>query len=48
VFLSPGVSYAVGQSTQLYGYLQQALYRDVNGVQLTARRAFVFGLAGHL
>ncbi|MGZ3181850.1 MAG: transporter [Telluria sp.] len=48
VFLSPGVSYAVGQSTQLYGYVQQALYRDVNGVQLTARRAFVFGLAGHL
>ena len=48
IFLSPGLSYALTGQTQLYGFYQHALYRKVNGVQLTAPHAFVFGIAGRL
>ena len=44
VFVSPGLSYAASPAVQLYGYAQLPLYRYVNGVQLTADRAFVAGL----
>ena len=45
VSLSPGLSYAVSDKIQLYGFYQQPLYQHVNGVQLTANKAFVVGLS---
>ncbi|MEO7497583.1 MAG: transporter [Massilia sp.] len=47
-FLSPGVAYALTGNMQLYGFVQQPLYRHVNGVQLTAPRAFLIGVSGRL
>lgn len=35
LFVSPGVSYAIAQNVQLYGFFQQPLRQHVNGVQLT-------------
>ncbi|WP_211097271.1 MULTISPECIES: transporter [Oxalobacteraceae] len=46
VFISPGLSYAVASNLQLYGFYQHPIYQNVNGVQLTAKRAFVLGLSG--
>ena len=46
-FLSPGLSYKIGEALRLYGYYQHALHQDVNGVQLTARRSFVVGASTH-
>jgi hypothetical protein len=46
VFLSPGVTYALSSNLQVYGFVQQALYRHVTGVQLTADRAFLMGMSG--
>jgi hypothetical protein len=46
VFISPGLSYAVTDSMQVYGFYQQPIYQNVNGVQLVARRAFMVGLSG--
>jgi opacity protein-like surface antigen len=48
LFLSPGLSYAVGGNLQLYGFYQQPLVRHVNGVQLTAQRALLVGLSGRM
>jgi hypothetical protein len=31
---------------QVYGFYQQPIYQNVNGVQLVARRAFMVGLSG--
>ncbi|MEJ5991222.1 transporter [Ramlibacter sp. PS3R-8] len=45
LFLSPGLAYDVTDGTRLYAFLQQPLYQHVNGVQLTAKRAFTVGLA---
>jgi hypothetical protein len=45
VFLSPGVSFKLGQASRIYAYYQHPLYQHVNGVQLTARRAFVLGVS---
>jgi len=45
LFLSPGVSYKVGEALRLYAYYQQPLYQHVNGVQLTANRAVVLGVS---
>jgi hypothetical protein len=45
VFLSPGLSYKLGEVFRLYAYYQHPLYQYVNGVQLTARRAVVVGLS---
>ena len=44
--VTPGLSYAITPSTQLYGLLQLPLYQYVNGEQLTARSSFSLGL-GH-
>ncbi len=46
VYLSPGLTYAVSGNVQVYGFVQQALYRHVTGVQLTAKRAFMLGVSG--
>lgn len=45
-FLSPGLNYAVADNAQVYGFYQQPIYRNVNGVQLVARHAFIVGLSG--
>ena len=45
LFLSPGLSYKVGEAFRVYGYYQQPLYQHVNGVQLTASRAVVVGVS---
>ena len=43
VFLSPGLSYALTHDFQIYSFLQLPIYRQVNGVQLSADWAFVAG-----
>lgn len=45
LFLSPGVSYKVGEAWRVYAYYQQPLHQHVNGVQLTASRALVLGVS---
>jgi hypothetical protein len=45
LFLSPGLSYDVTDSTRVYAFYQQPLHQHVNGVQLTPRRAVTAGLA---
>lgn len=45
VSISPGLSYAVTDTMQIYGFLQKPVYQNVNGVQLTANKAFVAGLS---
>jgi hypothetical protein len=44
-FLSPGFSLELGDSLQLYSFLQQSLYQDVTGVQLTAEQSLVAGFS---
>jgi len=45
VHLSPGLSVALGQKTQLYGFVQVPLYQRVNGVQLVADWSIAAGLS---
>jgi Putative MetA-pathway of phenol degradation len=45
VSISPGLSYAVSDNIQVYGFYQQPVYQHVNGVQLTANKAFVVGVS---
>ncbi len=45
VHLSPGMSVALGDKTQLYGFVQLPLYQDVNGVQLVAEWSIAAGLS---
>jgi hypothetical protein len=45
VWLSPGMSYALGRSAQLYGFVQLPVYQRVNGVQLTADRTASAGIS---
>jgi hypothetical protein len=46
VSLSPGLSYAVSDRVQVYGFIQKHLYQRVNGVQITADKALVVGVSG--
>jgi len=46
VSVSPGLSYGITQKLQLYAFVQLPVYQNVNGVQLTANRAFVGGVSG--
>lgn len=46
VFISPGLSYVVSDKVQIYGFFQKPLYQHMNGVQLTANKAFVIGVSG--
>ena len=48
VHLSPGVSVALGDKTQLYGFVQVPIYQYVNGVQLTADWSVAAGLSHRL
>lgn len=43
--LSPGVSFALAPTVQLYAFWQQRVYQDVNGVQLSAPRGFSGGFS---
>jgi hypothetical protein len=45
LFVSPGVSYALSDKLQIYGFLQLPAYQYVNGVQLTARHAVAIGVS---
>jgi hypothetical protein len=45
LFLSPGLSYDLTDRMRVYAFYQLPLRQDVNGVQLTARRAIAVGLA---
>ena len=45
VHVSPGVSVALGEKTQLYGFVQVPLYQNVNGVQLVADWSVAAGLS---
>jgi hypothetical protein len=45
IHLSPGVSIAASKDVRIYGFLQAPLFQYVNGVQLVARRAGVFGVS---
>ena len=47
VFLSPGLSFMVTPSLEIYGYVQVPLYQNVNGVQLTQDRNFLVGASYH-
>ena len=46
LWLSPGLSYALGRDWEAYGFLQRALYQQVNGVQLVADTALALGVNG--
>jgi hypothetical protein len=45
VWFAPGMSYAATRDLRLYGFLQLPLAQYVNGVQITANRAAVFGMS---
>jgi len=44
LFISPGISYTVSESVQLYAFAQLPLYRYVNGTQLAVNWAAVGGV----
>lgn len=44
VFLSPGLSWSATRDFEVYGFFQLPVYRYVNGVQLSADRAYVMGV----
>ena len=45
VFVSPGVSWNVAKSAQLYAFVQVPVYESVNGVQLTAGWSAMAGVS---
>jgi hypothetical protein len=45
VWLGPGASYAVTRDIRAYGFLQLPVVQHVNGVQLVANKAWVFGVS---
>jgi hypothetical protein len=44
--VSPGLSYAISDSTQIYAFVQLPIAQYVNGVQLTADKSIVVGWSG--
>jgi hypothetical protein len=45
-YIGPGLSYQIGESMQVYGFVQVPIHQRVNGVQLTAKQAVVLGISG--
>jgi hypothetical protein len=45
--LSPGISYGVTETMQVYGFVQKPLYQHVGGVQLTPDWSAVTGISLH-
>jgi hypothetical protein len=43
LYVSPGVSWNLGKSAQLYAFVQFPIYQSVNGVQLTADKTAMIG-----
>lgn len=43
--ISPGLSYALTDTIQIYGFIQKPVYQYVNGLQLIADKALVVGLS---
>ena len=43
VSLSPGITYAVTPTVQIYAFVQLPIYQHVNGVQLVADRSYAIG-----
>jgi outer membrane receptor protein involved in Fe transport len=43
--LSPGIAYAITESTQVYAFYQRPLYQRVNGVQLSTKDALAVGIS---
>jgi hypothetical protein len=46
LFVSPGVRWVVHEPIAVYLFLQEPLHQDVNGLQLTAKRNWLFGVQG--
>jgi Putative MetA-pathway of phenol degradation len=44
-YLSPGISYALSRDVKVYTFWQKPLYRNVNGIQLSANEALIAGLS---
>jgi hypothetical protein len=45
LWISPGVSWNVARNVQAFAFVQFPIYQSVNGVQLTADRAFTAGVS---
>ena len=45
LFISPGISWSLGRTAQLYAFAQFPLYQHVNGVQLTADWSALAGVS---
>jgi len=45
VFLSPGVSYRIMPTVQVYGFVQKPIYQHMNGTQLTADWSAALGVS---
>lgn len=45
LYASPGASFALTRDTQVYGFVQLPVLRDVNGTQLVAKQSFVAGVS---
>lgn len=45
LYISPGMAYAVGGSTQIYGFVQLPVSTDVRGVQLTTGKSISVGIS---
>jgi len=44
LYIAPGVSARIGSGFSAYAYVQFPVYQDVNGVQLTPKQIYSFGL----
>ncbi len=45
LYISPGIAYAMGPNTQVYGFVQLPVYTYVNGVQLTTGKSISVGIS---
>jgi len=45
IWISPGLSYAIGHQARAYGFVQLPLYQHVNGVQLTPSWSAAVGMS---
>ncbi len=43
IYLSPGLSFGVGEKTKVYGFVQLPIYQNLNGYQLAPKTTFSVG-----
>ena len=43
IYLSPGLSFGVGEKTKVYGFVQVPIYQNLNGYQLAPKTTFSMG-----